>query len=89
MSIYADDVQVLIITFADELNDLKFKFEASLANLKQRYAINGPQINPDKTECVVITSKHNTSKIDSSFKIVFDGHEIVPDSDGKLGRIIR
>ena len=61
-----------------ELIDLKLNFKVSLANLKQWYDINGPEINRGKTECIVITSKHNTSKIDSSFQIIFDGHEMKP-----------
>ena len=62
----------------DKVNDLKLNFETSLTNLKQWYDINGLQINPGKTECIVITYRHNNSEIDSRFKIIFDGHEIIP-----------
>ena len=37
--IYANDVQILMTEFPDELSDLKFNFEVSFMNLKQEYNI--------------------------------------------------
>jgi hypothetical protein len=62
MTIYADDVQLLFIRPANKLEELKEDAEKALTRIHSWYTSNGLKVNADKTKCIILKSKANTSK---------------------------
>ena len=76
MTIYADDVQLLFIRPANELARLKEDAETALTHIREWYTSNGLKVNADKTKCIILGSKANTSKVPDSFVVDCGGAKI-------------
>jgi len=76
ITMYADDLQILISNTPAEIMKLKELTENSLISIKNWYDNNGLKVNADKTQCILIGTAQNTNKMPDNFYISFDNKKI-------------
>ena len=69
MTLYADDVQLLFVRPAGELEKLKNDAEIALTHIKDWYSSNGLKVNANKTQCIILGSKANTRRVPENFVV--------------------
>ncbi|XP_068235656.1 uncharacterized protein [Palaemon carinicauda] len=75
---YADDTQIIIDGYIDNLEDLVRKAEEILYRVKMYFQINGLLLNESKTQCIFLGSRQYLSEIGDNIKINFKGAIIEP-----------
>lgn len=86
---YADDIQLIHKGKFSSIKSIINNTERNLLKLKSIYTSLGLKINPNKTKCMFVGSKHIIDKIDPHLCLNFDGHQIAfSDTVKSLGVVI-
>ena len=83
MTLYADDVQLLFVRPANQLEELKKDAETALNHINDWYSSNGLKVNTDKTQCIILGSKANTRRVPENFVVDCMGTKISLDNEVK------
>ena len=69
LTVYADDVQLLLEGHTDKIDEIKARAVQGINNLQEWYNDNGLKLNSSKTQTIVIGPKTKTTKFLSDHQL--------------------